>query len=132
VPASLKIFLTSIAIFDDLAAIIIIAVFYSVDLSTGSLAAAGAGIAVLFMLNRMGVFGMTALVVGLGIANKPTGASWGKLYGIAQLPSPWDTLQARPWGARSPTSLLAHGPTGKVPVSRLDFGYFHIFLMLAY
>jgi NhaA family Na+:H+ antiporter len=41
VPASLKIFLTTIAIFDDLAAIIIIAVFYSADLSTVSLAAAG-------------------------------------------------------------------------------------------
>ena len=68
VPASLKIFLTTIAIFDDLAAIIIIAVFYSVDLSTGSLAAAGAGIAVLFVLNRMGVQSLAAyLIVGLFI-----------------------------------------------------------------
>ncbi len=68
VPASLKIFLTTIAIFDDLAAIIIIAIFYSSDLSTGSLAAAGAGIAVLFVLNRMGVQSLAAyLIVGIFI-----------------------------------------------------------------
>ena len=68
VPASLKIFLTTIAIFDDLAAIIIIAVFYSADLSTASLAAAGAGIAVLFVLNRLGVQSLAAyLIVGVFI-----------------------------------------------------------------
>jgi len=68
VPASLKIFLTTIAIFDDLAAIIIIAVFYSADLSTVSLAAAGAGIVVLFVLNRLGVQSLAAyLIVGLFI-----------------------------------------------------------------
>ncbi len=187
VPASLKIFLTTIAILDDLAAIVIIAIFYSSDLSTTSLAAAAAGIAVLFVLNRlrvkslaaylicgiliwffvlksgvhatlagiavaafipleggdddspsrhlehilhpwvaygvlplfafanaglalagvrtddvtgtvstgialglffgkqMGVFGMTALVIGLGFANKPEGSNWTMLYGIALL-----------------------------------------------
>jgi NhaA family Na+:H+ antiporter len=68
VPASLKIFLTTIAIFDDLAAIIIIAVFYSADLSTASLAAAGAGVAVLFVLNRLGVQRLAAyLIVGVFI-----------------------------------------------------------------
>jgi NhaA family Na+:H+ antiporter len=68
VPASLKIFLTTIAIFDDLAAIIIIAVFYSADLSTGSLAAAGVGIAVLFALNRLGVQHLAAyLITGIFI-----------------------------------------------------------------
>jgi NhaA family Na+:H+ antiporter len=68
VPASLKIFLTTIAIFDDLAAIIIIAVFYSVDLSTTSLALAGAGIAVLFVLNRLGVRNLAAyIIVGIFI-----------------------------------------------------------------
>ena len=68
VPASLKVFLTTIAIFDDLAAIIIIALFYSADLSTMSLAMAGAGIAVLFALNRMGVKSLAAyLIVGIFI-----------------------------------------------------------------
>ena len=68
VPASLKIFLTTIAIFDDLAAIVIIAVFYSADLSTVSLMAAGAGIVVLFALNRLGVQSLAAyLLVGIFI-----------------------------------------------------------------
>jgi NhaA family Na+:H+ antiporter len=68
VPASLKIFLTTIAIFDDLAAIIIIAVFYSADLSTSSLVAAGVGIAVLFVLNRLGVKHLAAyLITGIFI-----------------------------------------------------------------
>lgn len=68
VPASLKIFLTTIAIFDDLAAIIIIAVFYSADLSTSSLALAGVGIAALFSLNRFGVQSLAAyLLVGIFI-----------------------------------------------------------------
>ena len=63
VPASLKIFLTTIAIFDDLAAIIIIAVFYSADLSGTALATAGAGIAVLLILNRLGVQHLAAYLI---------------------------------------------------------------------
>lgn len=68
VPASLKVFLTTIAIFDDLAAIIIIAVFYSADLSTASLVTAAAGVAVLFILNRLAVQSLAAyLIVGIFI-----------------------------------------------------------------
>jgi len=63
VPASLKIFLTTIAIVDDLAAIIIIAAFYSADLSTTSLVAATCGIAVLFVLNRFGVRRLAAYML---------------------------------------------------------------------
>jgi NhaA family Na+:H+ antiporter len=63
VPASLKIFLTTIAIVDDLAAILIIAVFYSGDLSNASLVAAGFGIAVLFTLNRFGVRRLAAYMI---------------------------------------------------------------------
>ena len=37
----------------------------------------------LFFGKQLGVFGMTALVVGLGIAKKPVGATWPMLYGIA-------------------------------------------------
>jgi len=52
VPTSLKIFLATIAIVDDIAAIMIIAVFYTSDLSMQSLALAGLGIGVLVALNR--------------------------------------------------------------------------------
>ncbi len=52
VPLSLKLFLLSVAIFDDIGAIIIIATFYSQDLSTTSLFVALVGLAVLFLLNH--------------------------------------------------------------------------------
>jgi NhaA family Na+:H+ antiporter len=55
VPLSLKIFLTTIAIVDDIAAIAIIAIFYTYDLSVISLALAGLGIVGLAVLNRMKV-----------------------------------------------------------------------------
>lgn len=55
VPSALKAFLLSVAIFDDLGAIIIIALFYTAELSLVSLGAAAALIAGLFALNRAGV-----------------------------------------------------------------------------
>ncbi|KZY69807.1 sodium:proton antiporter, partial [Oleiphilus sp. HI0065] len=54
-PLSLKLFLLSVAIFDDIGAIIIIAVFYSSDLSQLSLIVASAGLVILFVINRLGI-----------------------------------------------------------------------------
>ncbi len=55
VPASLKVFLTAVAIIDDLGAIVVIAAFYTADLSLIALALALAGALCLFLLNRAGV-----------------------------------------------------------------------------
>jgi NhaA family Na+:H+ antiporter len=66
VPASLKIFLTALAIIDDLGAVIIIALFYTNGLSFAYLGAAFAVIAVLVVLNRMRVMTLVPYVV-LGI-----------------------------------------------------------------
>lgn len=55
VPVALKILLTSIAVIDDLAAILIIAVFYTDQLSVSSLTIAFLVLAGLFGLNRTGV-----------------------------------------------------------------------------
>ena len=63
VPASLKIFLTAVAIIDDLGAIVVIALFYTAQLSLPMLAAAGAGIALLVLLNRAGVKNVGPYVV---------------------------------------------------------------------
>lgn len=55
VPAALKAFLLSIAIFDDLGAIVVIALFYTADLSALSLTVSVALILALGVLNRAGV-----------------------------------------------------------------------------
>jgi len=68
VPASLKVFLTAVAIIDDLGAILIIAFFYTDKLSLSALAAAGAGVLVLLALNRAKVMAISPYVaVGLVI-----------------------------------------------------------------
>ena len=66
VPISLKVFLVSLAIFDDLGAIIIIAVFYSADLSTNALLAAVMCLAALGLMNWRGV-GAVSPYVAVGI-----------------------------------------------------------------
>ncbi|WP_256749104.1 Na+/H+ antiporter NhaA [Mesorhizobium sp. Mes31] len=66
VPASLKVFLTALAIIDDLGAVIIIAIFYTSGLSSAYLAAAFAVIAVLVVLNRMRVMTLVPYLV-LGV-----------------------------------------------------------------
>ena len=53
VPASLKIFLTALAVIDDLAAIVVIAVFYTAQFSLAYLAAALAVFVALFLMKRM-------------------------------------------------------------------------------
>ena len=63
VPLALKVFLTSVAIFDDIAAIVVIAIFYSVDLSILSLLSGGFGIMVLLMLNRLGIKSLTPFIL---------------------------------------------------------------------
>ena len=55
VPVALKVFLLTLAIFDDLAAIVIIALFYSGDLSLSALSVGGGALAVAILMNRLGV-----------------------------------------------------------------------------
>jgi NhaA family Na+:H+ antiporter len=63
VPIGLKIFLMTLAVLDDLGAIVIIAIFYSSDLSTISLALAAIAMAVLVVLNRANVMSPGAYVL---------------------------------------------------------------------
>jgi NhaA family Na+:H+ antiporter len=55
VPLGLKVFLMTLAVLDDLGAIVIIALFYTSDLSVTALLFAGLAVAALFALNRFGV-----------------------------------------------------------------------------
>ncbi len=66
VPASLKVLLTAIAIIDDLGAIVVIAVFYTDNLSIYSLSLAGVAILGLLALNLAGVRALAPyLLVGV-------------------------------------------------------------------
>jgi Na+:H+ antiporter, NhaA family len=55
VPPTLKVFLLALAIIDDLGSILVIAFFYTADLSLMALSLAAAGIAILALLNHLGV-----------------------------------------------------------------------------
>ncbi|MGB5606070.1 MAG: Na+/H+ antiporter NhaA [Gammaproteobacteria bacterium] len=66
VPHTLKLFLMTLAIVDDLGAIVIIAIFYTSDLSVSSLFIAIGAIVSLFILNRRGVLALAPyMLLGL-------------------------------------------------------------------
>jgi Na+:H+ antiporter, NhaA family len=66
VPHSLKLFLLTLAVIDDLGAIIIIALFYSGALSVSSLLAAGGSLVALLIINRRGITRIAPyLLIGL-------------------------------------------------------------------
>lgn len=106
VPISLKIFLTTIAIVDDIAAVVIIAIFYSSDLSLISLILAGLGIVVLFTLNRMKVmrlapYMLTALFIWLCVLKSGVHATLAGVVVAAFIP-------LRPKDDNSPARHLEH------------------------
>jgi len=63
VPVSLKIFLMALAIIDDLGAIVIIALFYTAELSTISITISAIALIILFIMNRMDIAIKSAYIV---------------------------------------------------------------------
>jgi NhaA family Na+:H+ antiporter len=126
VPISLKIFLATIAIVDDIAAIVIIAIFYTYDLSTISLVLAGMGIVVLFALNRMKVmrlapYMLTALFIWLCVLKSGVHATLAGVVVAAFIPlkAEDDTSPARhlehtlhPWVAFAVLPIFAFANAG--------------------
>lgn len=64
VPASLKVFLTALAVIDDLGAILVIAIFYTTSLSFLNLMIALGILAFLFLLNRLKVNNLIPYLIG--------------------------------------------------------------------
>ena len=68
IPLAVKVFLASLAIIDDLAAIVVIALFYTSELSIHALMIASAGIVMLAVMNLMNVTRIAAyMIVGVVI-----------------------------------------------------------------
>jgi NhaA family Na+:H+ antiporter len=66
IPQALKLFLMTLAIIDDLGAIIVIAVFYTTELAVSSLIVALIAVVTLFILHRRGVLSLVPyMLVGL-------------------------------------------------------------------
>ena len=66
VPTSIKLFLTSLAIFDDIGAIVIIAAFYTSKISMTALLVVAVCLPVLYIMNRRNVLSKSAyLLIGL-------------------------------------------------------------------
>ena len=111
VPVSLKIFLTALAIIDDLGAIAIIAAFYTADLSLAWLGAAIAVLVLLAALNQAGVERLPAyLLPGLFLwfflLKSGVHAT---LAGVAlALTIPLRTSPGRPDDPHSPLHVLEH------------------------
>jgi NhaA family Na+:H+ antiporter len=67
VPLALKVFLTTVAVFDDLGAIIVIAIFYTENLSMSVLALGLGGLAICLSFNRLNVVRIAPYIL-VGVA----------------------------------------------------------------
>jgi Na+:H+ antiporter, NhaA family len=67
VAPSLRVFLTAVAIADDLGAVAVIAIFYTSDLSAGALATAAVFLVMLVVVNRLGIHRVWPYLI-LGVA----------------------------------------------------------------
>ena len=114
VPLALKTFLVSLAIFDDLGAIIIIAIFYTSEISTVSLMIAAVCIGALAMLNRAQVYRLTpyiffAVIMWVAVLKSGVHATLAGVVVAMFIP-----LAPDPERGRSPLRELEHDLHGMV------------------
>lgn len=108
-PVTLKIFLTALAILDDLGAIVVIAIFYTADLSVLSLAISAVGLVGLVVLNLLGVTRLTPyMLIGIfvWVCVLKSGVH-ATLAGVALAMA--IPLRAQDEQGRSPLRRLEHG-----------------------
>ncbi|HEY8617183.1 MAG TPA: Na+/H+ antiporter NhaA [Phenylobacterium sp.] len=111
VPVSLKIFVTALAIVDDLGAVLIIALFYTADLSLPWLVASAGVLAGLVALNRARVLALWPYLLGAAVlwACVLMSGVHATLAGVAAaLTVPLTPSPARPDAEGSPLHRLEH------------------------
>jgi NhaA family Na+:H+ antiporter len=109
VPVALKVFLLTLAIIDDLGAIIIIALFYTSQLSLSVLAIAAVGVAVLAFLNYRGVrrtspYLVTGLIIWVCVLKSGVHATLAGVVIALFIP-----ISSGKDGAESPLKQIEHG-----------------------
>jgi NhaA family Na+:H+ antiporter len=112
VPASLKLFLATVAIADDLGAVAVIALFYTDTLDFGALGAAALILAGLFTLRRFGLTGLWVYLLGAGLlwyATLLSGVHATVAGVLAATAVPLVRTPAAPDAAHSPLHRLEHG-----------------------
>ena len=111
VPSSLKVFLATLAILDDLAAVVIIAIFYTAEISLSYLGAAFAMAIVLFTMNRIGVMKILPYLIGgallwFFVLNSGVHATVAGV--VTALMIPLKPAPGRPDDMTSPLHMLEH------------------------
>lgn len=111
VPSSLKVFLATLAILDDLAAVVIIAIFYTAEISMPYLGAAFATAAVMFAMNRIGIAKLLPYLIGAAVLwffvlNSGVHATVAGV--VAALMIPLKPAKAKPDDMSSPLHILEH------------------------
>jgi Na+:H+ antiporter, NhaA family len=111
VPVSLKLFLTALAILDDLGAVAIIAIFYTADVAASMIVLAALTLALLAGLNRLGVarlwpYGLLGIALWYFVLRSGVHAT---IAGVAlALTIPLRPSHAKPDAADSPLHRLEH------------------------
>ncbi|HYC46553.1 MAG TPA: Na+/H+ antiporter NhaA [Burkholderiales bacterium] len=92
VPKNLIVFLTALAIADDLGAVLVIAVFYTADLDLRALGGAGAVLVVLWLFNRAGIrralpYGVAGILLWLALHASGVHATLAGILLAAMIPA---------------------------------------------
>ncbi|WP_031341266.1 Na+/H+ antiporter NhaA [Novosphingobium lindaniclasticum] len=117
VPASLKLFLTTVAIVDDMGAVAVIALAYTSQIKGAALLAAGVIMGVMFVLNRIGVkrlwpYLLLAALLWLAVLLSGVHATIAGVLAASLIPI--RATPGAPDSAESPLHRLEHGLHGWV------------------
>ena len=132
VPAALRVLLLALAVIDDLGAIVVIAAFYSSGIALSGLGIAGAGVGVLFAMQRAGVRSKLAYIApglvtwaGIYMAGiHPTIA--GVIVGLSTPVRAWLGADGFISGIRQEVAELERVPATSIPRNALDATLDHV------